>query len=251
MQTITRAAGRNRLKSRSPLGSVIASLLAGRGSAAAVFDRYLEGTTIGRRLYKAIRHGSLVDGRIKSSRLAPRTLEMLPPELTRTLERRSARRMLALFLVICEHIDPHTGQASGKKLWQGHGARRLGLSLTRDAWGRLGGIREVQRYVRLFDAAEVFGRSQPSADHVPEHMKARAKLCTVRGRVIECAWSYSKIWTLPGYPLPQKIRDVLRRWRGEVVRIVTSTPKAAAYDAPEVATAAEAFAWLRARGAPS
>lgn len=234
---------------RSPLGFLIAPLLQNRTDAAGVFKRYFEGTGLGGRLYKAIRFGSLVDGRVATSKLVAPTERggawtHEPPPNARPFARRSARRMLALALMILERMDPDSGVASGRKLWQGHDARRLGFSLNRDQWNKLGGTREVQRYLRIFDRAEVFGRNQPNADKVPEHMKGAPH---ADGR----SWAYNVLRTIRGFGMPQVIRDTLRRWRGQKV------PKPSARKAPavpselaHVASAADALAWFMASRPP-
>lgn len=251
MQTITRFSG----APRSALGFLIAPLIAGRTDAQGVFDRYLAGTGIGRRVMRAIRHGSLVDGELKGPKLAPpgAGMDWLPPELDRPWKRRSARRMLAFFFILAERMDPYTGTASGRFLWQGHQARRLGFSLRRDELGRLGGIREVQRYLRLFDKAEVFGRSQPDADKVPEHMRGKPKPSKVRGVVSDRSWSYNKVWTIRGFALPEKIRTILRRWRGEKVPKPSgpAKPPQVPQELAAVSSAADALAWLLRRPDPT
>lgn len=227
MQTIMQGAeGKPRSARRSALGFLIAPLLAGRTTAERVIKRHFDGSPLALRLRRALRHGSLVDGRIRGAYQKGHgaTAEHVAAGVDRPLHHRSARRMLACFLMLVEQMDPETGAASGRKLWQGTHARRIGLSLRRDQLGRLGGVREVQRYLRIFDRADVLCRNQPNADRVPEHMKARPKLSTFAGGVRrEAQWAYNKVWTPPGYPLPQGIRNTLRRWRGQpAVPIVSS-----------------------------
>lgn len=222
MQTNTVRTGRkHRAHGRSPLGFLIAPLLAGRTTVDKVLARYFDDTGMGKRLRRALRHGSLIDGKIRGPIVRQRPggiVEREPAAIDRGLDHKVTRRMLACFLMLVEHMDPAVGAVAGRKLWQGGHARRLGLSMRRDKWNRLGGLREVQRYFRIFDRAEVLCRTQPNADHVPEHMKARAKVSGFKGGVQRAAqWAYNKIWTPAGAGLPGKVANILRRWRGEPV----------------------------------
>lgn len=232
MQTIMHPAARKRAATRrTPLGFLIQPLIRGRTSATKVIDRHFGDTPMGKRLRRAIMHGSLTDGRIKGPRvrhLPGDQVERIPAAVNRDLSSRVARRMLASFLMLVEYMDPESGTAAGVKLWQGNQARRLGLSLRRDRWDRLGGLREVQRYLRIFDHAELLGRSQPNAENVPDHMKARAKLSSFAHGVERLAtWAYNKVWTLGGCGLPTALKDTLRRWRGmKVPKRIPRTPEA-------------------------
>jgi hypothetical protein len=101
--------------------------------------------------------------------------------------------MLALVLMLVERLDAH-GVACGSAIWQGSLARRLGLSTRRkQRGGPLGGIREVQRYVAILEAAGVLKAHQPDAARVPDAMRARPRLSVVRGVSVARRWSYNVI----------------------------------------------------------
>lgn len=224
-----------RAAKRSALGYLIAPLLAGRTDAEGVFRRYFQGTALGRRLYRALRYGSLVDGQIH----APRFKDD-PDAIARPFRHRVTRRMLAAFLMHVECMDP-SGTAAGRGLWQGGFSRRLQMS-----------TRELQRYVRLFDRADVIERVQPNADNVPNYMRGAPKLSRVKGREVLASWAYSKIRA--AMPLPKRIADVLRRWRGELVpkALPPSMPVEVPPDLQATITGArEAMAYLKQRLRPS
>jgi len=236
---------------RSPFGFQIRQLVSGRASAPQIFDQLFRNSRLGGALVRVLRHGSLVDGSIVAPRYLPDGHELpLAPwvKLAVTVRRppssHAAARMLACFLMHVERVDPKTGKACGRDLWQGSMARRLGFSLRATVDGTPNGAREVQRYVRLFEAGELMRVTQPPSDNVPDHMKARSKACVVRGRAVNAIWSYNVIAV--GTSLPGPVLDVLRRWRGVVVAQPLRLMQAVALAIGECATDAETAAHARA-----
>jgi len=242
----------------TPLGYLIQPLLDGRMTAGEVLDRHFSGTRVGRNLRTAIRHGSLLDGRIQGPRRDPEGQLFRPsnqrPEddINRASHHRAARRMLATFLMLVECMDPQTQKASGRQCWQGHIQRRLKLSSRRnERTGTINGVREVQRYVRILENAEALATMQPNAANVPDYMRGAPKPSIVKRKRGLHAWAYNVI-TLPrGFGLPIDIRNMLRRWRGLPVPSVPmpTAPIEVSAEVRELARSGPAaiLAWLRSR----
>jgi hypothetical protein len=136
------------------------------------------------RLHRALTLGSLVTGELD----APRE---------RSLDARAARRMLATYLI---HLQAFDGTAaSGAAIWQGSTARRLALSTRRKPatdsapLGPCGGVKEVQRYLAILQAAQLITTTQPPAARVPDAMRARARRSLVGGSLVVRSWAYNVV----------------------------------------------------------
>jgi hypothetical protein len=185
---------------RTPLHHVIAPLLRRALTVRTVLDRYFGDHPLHGRVLQALTHGDL-------------TTCALDPSRSRGLETKAARRMLATLLIHLEALDEN-GAAFGSKIWQGSIACRLGLSTRRRARtettpaGPLGGIKEVQRYVAIFECAGVIKAHQPNAERVPDKMRARPRLSIVRGAAVVRRWSYNVVRLLGD--LPASLRALMR-----------------------------------------
>lgn len=171
----------NRRLYNSPLGKAIAGLLENRLSVHEVM-RALFGadSRIGRRIFRMLQRGSLVTGK-------------LDLEKVRDLRRRSARRMLAVCLMLIERMRMRENgriEACGRVMWLGHMARRARLTISKG-----GCCREIGRYVRLLAECAAIARVQPPASKVPEHLKS-----------LRNQWSAYNIYRVEGLPKPIMVR---------------------------------------------
>ena len=225
---------------RSALGFTIAQLKRGNVSAGDVVRDLFGDSELGRALTRAVRHGSLIDGSIQGPRyylggVVHRSRALGPEcdDLKRSLDGKAAARLVACALMFVERMDPDTGKASGRALWQGRAAMRLGLSTRKGSSGTLGGVREVQRYVRILARADVLQVVQPNADNVPAAMRGARKRSIVRGVESDRQWAYNVYRAQHSLPLP--IRDALRAWRGQQVTRAQPPTHAPIVIAPELA----------------
>jgi hypothetical protein len=229
----------------TPLGAVVGGLLRGKLSTRTILDRHCGAAR--HRLELALTRGSLVTGEIGKLR-------------SRELESQAARRMLATYLMHLEAYDGTT--AHGSAIWQGSIARRLALSTRRrpptssTPRGAPGGVREVQRYVAILEAAQLIRAAQPDAARVPDAMRARARWSLVGGLLVRRRWAYNvvRLLALPWELL--RLRALAARARPAVDRArlearAMQAMRAALAVADTAADAARAIlAYLRDRPPP-
>lgn len=209
---------------RSPFGFLVWSLVKCRESAAAMLDRlFADSPALRTQLTRVLRHGSLVDGSIHGPLMFSDGTSYRAPsidaalDVSRPLYSLCAARMLGSFLLYAERVDPITRKGSGRMLWQGHHARRLGLSTrTREPGAPQSGTREVQRYARLLAGGGVIELHQPNAANVPDTMRGAEKPHGDQ-------WAYNVVRLAT--PLPVELRNMLARWRG--LPAVVPLPKVA------------------------
>lgn len=216
----------------SPLGWLVWRLMSRRETAGAMLARVFGGSALRAPLTRAIRHGSLVDGELAGPVYESDGSTYRPPsrkpedDITRDLDSLAAARILASFILYAERMEPRTRKASGRHCWQGNHARRLRLTTTRGdvrSDGTLpppGGVREVQRYLRILEGAGAVHTLQPNAANVPDALRA-----CVNGAGDQ--WAYNLVTI--GAPLPLELQNAIKRWRGEAPALVpprstSSTP---------------------------
>jgi len=175
-----------------------------------MLQRLFAGSAARPGIERVLRHGSLVDGRIRGPLLFAdgtryRSAAMLAElDVNRSLDSLAAARLLADYLLYAERTNAISRKASGRTNWQGHHARRLGLSTRGSSPSSPSGAREVQRYARLWAVGGVLRITQPNAANVPDTMRAEPN---ARGQ-----WAYNVTTLIT--PLPLELGDVLRRWQG-------------------------------------